>query len=294
MNIYSAGKGEDLMDTGKKSVFLMLAAAFLWSLAGMFIKMIDWEPLAIVCVRSLVVAVSMGFMLREKKIRFSWPLLGAAAAYAVFSYCYVISTKLTTAANAVMMQYTAPVYVALLSGIVLKEKIRKTDWICLAAVLCGMCLFFMDQAGGGSLSGNIIAIGNGISFAVFSICLRFQKEGNPEQSVFLGGLIGFLFGIPFVVGKNLPDVRSLTVIIVAGIVMSVGYRLFTEASKHLSALQSVMLPIIDPVLNPIWVFLAVGECPGLVSLCGAVVVLFAITLRSLLLILSPQGELDKK
>lgn len=152
----------------------------------------------------------------------------------------------------------------------------------------------MDQAGGGSLLGNVIAIGNGIFFAGFSICLRFQKEGNPEQSVFLGGLIDFLFGIPFVVGKNLPDVRSLTVIFLAGIVMSVGYRLFTEASKHLSALQSVMLPVIDPVLNPIWVFLVVGECPGMLSLCGAMIVLFAITLRSLLLILPHQGELDKK
>ena len=144
----------------------MLCTAFLWSLAGVFIKVIEWPPLAIVCTRSLVATITMYLFVRKQKFEWSWPMLAAALSYTAFTYCIILSTKLTTSANAVMMQYTAPIYVAFLSWFFLKEKIRKSDWFCLIAVIGGMALFFMDQMGGGSnLIGNIIAIGNGLSFA---------------------------------------------------------------------------------------------------------------------------------
>lgn len=272
------------MHAKQKAVLLMLCTAFLWSLAGVFIKVIEWTPLAIVCTRSLVATITMYFFIRKQKFEWSWPMLGAALSYAAFTYCIILSTKLTTSANAVMMQYTAPIYVAFLSWFLLKERIRKSDWICLIAVIGGMVLFFMDQMGGSSLIGNIIAIGNGLSFAFLSIFLRLQKSGHPEQSIFLGALLAFLIGIPFTIGHGIPSPKSILVIIIAGIVVSLGYRMFTEASKNLSAMQSVMLPALDPILNPIWVFLVVGERPSATALLGGAIVLIAITLRSLLLI----------
>ena len=272
------------MNKKKQSVILMLATALLWSLAGVFIKVIEWDPIAIVCARSLVASVVMYFFIRGQKFEWSWALIGAALSYTAFTYCIVLSTKLTTSANAVMLQYTAPIYVAFLSYFLLKERIRKSDYICLIIVIGGMCLFFMDQVGGGSLIGNVIGIGNGLSFAFLSIFLRFQKNGHPEQSVFLGGALAFIIGIPFTIGQEIPSMQSIVVIIIAGVVVSLGYRMFTEASKNLSALQSVMLPVIDPVLNPVWVFLVVGEKPGAVSLCGGLIVLLAITVRSLLIV----------
>lgn len=272
------------MNAKQKSVLLMLCTAFLWSLAGVFIKVIEWPPLAIVCTRSLVATITMYLFVRKQKFEWSWPMLAAALSYTAFTYCIILSTKLTTSANAVMMQYTAPIYVAFLSWFFLKEKIRKSDWFCLIAVIGGMALFFMDQMGGGSnLIGNIIAIGNGLSFAFLSIFLRFQRNGHPEQSIFLGTLLAFLIGIPFTIGQNIPSLKSIVVIIIAGIVVSLGYRMFTEASKNLSALQSVMLPVLDPILNPVWVFLIVGERPSATAFLGGVIVLVAITLRSLLL-----------
>ncbi len=271
------------MSTKQKAVLLMLCTAFLWSLAGVFIKIIEWSPLAIVCTRSLVATITMYFFVRKQKFEWSWPMLAAALSYATFTYCIILSTKLTTSANAVMMQYTAPIYVAFLSWFLLKEKIRRSDWLCLIAVIGGMALFFMDQMGSSNLIGNIIAIGNGLSFAFLSIFLRFQKNGHPEQSIFLGTLLAFLIGIPFTIGQSIPSPKSIVVIIIAGIVVSLGYRMFTEASKNLSALQSVMLPVLDPILNPVWVFLIVGERPSITALLGGVIVLVAITLRSLFL-----------
>ncbi len=275
------------MSAKQYSLVLMLMTAFLWSLAGVFIKIIDWDPLAIVCTRSLVATIVMYLFIRKQKFQWSWAMLGAALSYACFTYCIILSTKLTTSANAVILQYTAPIYVAFLSGILLKEHIRKADWLCLAAVIAGMWLFFMDQISGGSVLGNLIGIGNGVSFAFLSIFLRFQKNGHPEQSVFIGGLIAFLIGIPFTINHGIPAPKDILVIIIAGVVVSIGYRLFTEASKHLSALQSVMLPIIDPLLNPLWVFLAVGEKPSLISLFGGIIILCAITIRSLMLMREP-------
>ncbi len=271
------------MSTKQKAVLLMLCTAFLWSLAGVFIKIIEWSPLAIVCTRSLVATITMYFFVRKQKFEWSWPMLAAALSYATFTHCIILSTKLTTSANAVMMQYTAPIYVAFLSWFLLKEKIRRSDWLCLIAVIGGMALFFMDQMGSNNLIGNIIAIGNGLSFAFLSIFLRFQKNGHPEQSIFLGTLLAFLIGIPFTIGQSIPSPKSIVVIIIAGIVVSLGYRMFTEASKNLSALQSVMLPVLDPILNPVWVFLIVGERPSITALLGGVIVLVAITLRSLFL-----------
>ena len=272
-------------------MLMMLLTAFLWSLAGVFIKLIEMDALAIVCMRSFAASLTMLFFIRRKKLPWSWPMLGGALSYMAFTYCIILSTKLTTSATAVMMQYTAPIYVAFFSWMILNERVRRSDWVCLAVVLGGMCLFFLDKMGGGSILGNVIALGNGISFALLSIFLRFQKGGHPEQSIFLGGFLAFLIGIPFTVRSfqsQLPSPRDIAVLVIAGIVVTVGYRLFTEASKSLTALQTVMLPIIDPILNPVWVFLAVGERPGAVSLCGGGIVLAAITIRSLLLIRSPQ------
>ena len=277
------------MEAKKKSVLLMLVTAFLWSLAGVFIKVIRWEPIPIVCIRCLAAAVTMWVFTRKKKVIWSLPLVGAAVSYAAFNYCYVVSTVLTTSANAVMMEYAAPVYVALLSGILLKEKVHKADWICLAAVLSGMLLFLTDQLGEGSILGYVISIGNGISFACFNIFLRMMKEGHKEHSVFLGGFLGFFVGIPFTVGHKLPDSTSMIVLLAAGAVMSIGYLLFIKASQNLTTIQSVMLPVIDPVLNPIWVWLAVREVPSAVSLCGASIVLAAVTVRSLVMLHPKEG-----
>lgn len=145
------------MNQTKKAMLMMLLTAFLWSLAGVFIKLIEMDALAIVCMRSFSASLTMLFFIRRQKLPWSWPMLGGALSYMAFTYCIILSTKLTTSATAVMMQYTAPIYVAFFSWMILNERVRRSDWVCLAVVLGGMCLFFLDKMGGGSILGNVIA-----------------------------------------------------------------------------------------------------------------------------------------
>ena len=140
----------------------------------MFIKLVSWNPLAIAGIRSFFSALVIWTVFGRKSVNFSRPQLIGALGYAGMVTLLVVSTKLTTAANAIFLQYTAPVYVALLSYVILKEKISRGDWWMMGLVFCGMVLFFMDDFSWGSLAGNLCGIGSGISFAAFAIALRLQ------------------------------------------------------------------------------------------------------------------------
>lgn len=272
------------MSASKKAVIFTFITSILWSTSGLFIKLVEWDYLAIVFGKGLFTAIPMYFMVYKQKIVFSRAFISGAISYAAFTYCITLSTKLTTSSNAVLMQYTAPIYVAVLSGFLLKEKVSKMDWTCLGIVILGMVLFFLDKAGGGSALGNFIAIGNGISFAGMAISLRMQQSGNPEQSIFLGNVLAAITSIPFAVRAGMPSFKSVIILIFSGIVLAISYELYSLATKHLTALQSVLIPVLDPVLNPVWVFLAIGEKPGIISLIGGLIILISITIRSLLLV----------
>ena len=269
--------------THKKAILITCIVALMWSLAGLNVKMIHWSGYAIAESRSFLAALLLTPMvLRSGNKKITSYVIGGAVCYAAFNYCFIVSTKLTTSANAIMLQYTAPIYVALLSWVFLKERIRKADLISMAFVFFGMVLFFMDEAGGGSTAGNIVAVFNGITFAGISIFLRLQKDGNPVMSMYLGNIIAAVIGIPFVVRLGLPNGNSLFFLLIAGILSALTFTLDAKASTKLTALEAVLLPIIDPVMNPVWVFLTLGERPGALSLIGAAVVLTAVTVRVLI------------
>lgn len=266
----------------KKAVFMTCFVALLWSLAGFNIKMIHWTPFAIAGARSVIAALILTpIILKSENRRVDRYVLGGAVCYAAFNYCFNISTKLASSAIAIMMQYTAPVYVAVLAWIFLKERITREDIVSLFFVLCGMVLFFMDESAGGSMVGRIVAVFNGISFAGISIFLRLQKDGNPVMSMYLGNIFSGILGIPFIVTAGSMDVLSFLFLLLAGFLCAFTYMLYANASKGLSALEAVLLPIIDPVMNPVWVFLFMGEVPGTKSIFGAVIVLTAVTARVL-------------
>lgn len=266
----------------RKAVFMTCFVALLWSLAGFNIKMIRWTPFAIAGGRSVIAALILTpIILKSENRRVDRYVLGGALCYAAFNYCFNISTKLASSAIAIMMQYTAPVYVALLAWFFLKERITRADIVSLFFVLGGMALFFVDESSGGSMAGRIIAVLNGISFAGISIFLRLQKDGNPVMSMYLGNIFSGILGIPFMVSAGGMDILSVLFLLLAGFLCAFTYMLYANASKGLSALEAVLLPIIDPVMNPVWVFLFMGEAPGAKSIIGAGIVLTAVTVRVL-------------
>lgn len=271
----------------KKALAITCLVAAIWSLAGLNIKLINWPSFAIAGGRSAIATILLIPMV-TKAIRskpdvhvFDKYVIGGAACFIIFNYCFIASTKLTTSAIAIMMQYTSPLYVALLSRYFLKENIYKKDVASIICVLIGIILFFADSEGGGTLVGNIIAIFNGISFAGISIFLRLQKNSIPLLSMFFGNLFAGIVGIPFIAKAGIPDGNSIAFLLLAGCSVALTYALYANASKGLSALETVLLPIIDPVLNPIWVWLFLDEAPGLLSRVGCLIILGAVSLRIL-------------
>ncbi|BER91471.1 DMT family transporter [Atrimonas thermophila] len=266
----------------KQGTFLLLITALMWSTGGMLIKSVPWHPLAIAGTRSAIAALV--FLLYLRHPRFTWSLsqLGGALSYAGTVALFVAATKLTTAAAAILLQYSAPIYVALLSGPVLSEKTTHRDWWAIFTVFGGMLLFFLDKLEGSNLLGNLLAIASGWAFALLAIFLRLQKDGSPFESVLLGNLLTALIGLPFMLRDFPLDLKSVTSLLLLG-TLQIGfpYILYVKAVKMVTALAACLIPIIEPILNPLWVFLVIGESPGRWSLLGGALVICGVTWWSL-------------
>lgn len=248
----------------------------------MLIKSVNAHPLAIAGVRSAIASVVFLLVLGKPKINGSAAQIGAAVSYAGTVIFFVIATKATTAANAIFLQYTAPIYVALLSSWLLKEKPRILDWVTVFVVIGGMTLFFLDNLSTSGVMGNIIAVASGFCFALQVIFLRMQKDGSPWESVFLGNILTAIIGLPFL-SIVWPSATGWVDLLILGVVqLGIPYILYAKAIKHTTALEAILIPVIEPILNPLWVFLLLGERPGPWSIVGGFIVLAAITIRCVL------------
>lgn len=248
----------------------------------MLIKGVDWPPLAVAGGRGLIAAVFLAATTRGR-LKFTWsPVqLGAALAYAGCTTAFVLATKLTTAANAVLLQYTAPVWVALLGAWFLQERPTRADWLAIAAALAGMALFFGDQLAVSGALGNAVGIASSFCFAAMAVLMRKQKDASPLESIILGNLLAFFIGVPAMLSAPLPSTVGWGALLLLGIVqLGVSYHFYARAIRHITALEAVLIPVIEPVLNPVWVFLLLGERPGRYAIAGGLLVLAAVTLRS--------------
>ncbi len=180
-----------------RAVALVFVAAVMWSTGGLFIKSIDWNPLAIAGGRSLVAALFMLVVVGKPRLTRSRALWIGAVAYAATVIGFVLANKLTTSANAILLQFSAPIYVALLGAWLLGERVTRRDWIAIFLSLGGMALFFLDRLSTGSLLGNIIAIISGVTLAALVVALRIQKDSRPEYTILLGNALTALIGLPF-------------------------------------------------------------------------------------------------
>ena len=267
----------------RKSVGLLLLTALGWSLGGVLMKSVDWPPFAVGGGRGLVAAVFL-LAVRGRSLRFTWtPLqLGTALAFAGCTVLFAATTKLTTAANAILLQYTAPVWVALLGAWLLGERARRADWWTIAVTFAGMGVFFYDGLKFNNLTGILLAVASGVSFAVMIVLLRKQGPGSTIEAVILGNLLGFVIGLPSICTAPWPDQRSLVALLLLGVVqLGIPYLLYSRAIKHVTALEAVLIPVIEPILNPLWVLLVIGERPSPLALLGGAIVLGAVTWRAM-------------
>lgn len=241
-------------------------------------------------VRSTVASLVLLLVLKRPRITWSLAQVGAAVSTAATGILFVTATKNTTAANAILLQYTAPIYVALFGAAFLKERTRLYDWITVVVVIGGMALFFVDRLNMNGLLGNIAAVASGITFAFFAIFMRMQKDGSPLESILLGSLLTAVVGLPFLY-HSVPDAGGWIKLTILGVVQNgLPYILYAKAIKDASALEAVLIPILEPLLNPVWVFVLLGEEPGVWSLVGGLIVLSAVTVNCIVAVL-PKDQL---
>lgn len=271
-----------------KSLLLLVLTAILWSFGGLLIKLVDWNPMAIAGMRSAIAALMILALIRKLSFNFSFAQIAGTIAYAGTVIMFVWANKLTTAANAILLQYTAPIYVAILGAWLLKERVRPSDWATIAMVLGGMVLFFLDDLEAGSLLGNILAVLSGLSFAVTILCLRSQKAATPLLTVFWGNVLTAVIGLPFMF-SSMPGASSWLGLLLLGIFqLGLSYIFYTIAIKKVTALEATLIPVIEPLLNPVFVLIGMGEIPGPWSLAGGAIVLVSVTLRCVYAVLKPQ------
>lgn len=261
----------------------LVATALLWSLGGLLIKMVSWNPMAISGGRSLIAALIMLIILKKPRLNNKYIIYGALA-YSCTVILFVLSNKLTTAANAILLQYTAPIYVAFMGKWFLKEKTSTIDWLTILAVFTGIILFFMDDLTTQNALGNVLALISGVSFGLMPLLLRKQKNETPMESVFWGNVLTALIGIPFMFGP-LPDFQSFTGIVLLGVFqIGLSYILYSYAIKNVTALEAILITVIEPILNPFWVLIALHEKPGTMAIWGGAVVIISILARNIIIL----------
>lgn len=277
---------------------LLLLTAILWSSGGVLIKGVDLHPLAIAGLRSFFAFLFLIMVFGPGKgVKKDWTFWGAVFAYAGTVICFTVATKWTTAANAILLQSTAPLYVAVLSIFYLNEKPNRTDLISLVGVLIGLVFFFQGDIEVENMRGNVMGL---IAGAFFGFFIAFTRKGGKSlalSSVVWGNLLAALAAIPTFLptGEPLPDqvdfpIRSiyptlgeLGRLCATGVLqLGVPYLFYSRAIGLIPALQANLILLLEPILNPIWVFLFLGEAPSGWALFGGAIVLLSVTGKTLL------------
>ena len=256
------------------SYILLITAALMWSLGGIFIKLVDLNPMGIAGIRSLGAAVVL--LIYIKKPRWYWNryFLTGVLAYAAMVVLYVLSIRLTTAANAIFLEFTAPIYVVAFSYFLLNEKINRFDMLTMVIIFLGMGLFFMDELTFYGFWGNIMALVAGVCLALVTVLIRKEKE-SAFEIVFYGNVLTSIICFTFII-EGLSNSTQLDWLIIFGLgifQLGIPYILYTTALKYVSALDAILVGMLEPILNPIWVYIFIGEAMGEWAFIGAALVI---------------------
>lgn len=271
--------------------FLVLCAV-LWSSSGLFIKLTRWQPLSILCLRSLfAAAVLLTFLalrrragMQDASLRSPLTRLEIIGALCYFGtqFAFVTSTKLTTAANAIFLQYTAPLYVLLFGWLFLRERPRRADWLTMPLVFAGLLLFLGEGFTlSGDIRGDLLAAFSGVLLAGMMIATRGQGA-LPARTFLLGMAAGALIGLPSLLRETFAPADFAMVAYLGVFQMGLALVFYSLAIVHVPALEATLILTLEPVLNPVWVFLVIGEKPGPLALIGGVLVVAAVVGRAAL------------
>ncbi len=257
------------------SPFLILAEAVCFSLGGLIVKSIPWGSMAINGGRSLIagVVILLYMHLRGHKLVVNRSVLLGGTMMCATSILYVFANKLTTAASAIILQYTAPVFIILYSWLWFRQKPDKWDIAAIPVIAIGVLCFFMDSISGGSLLGNLLALLSGMTFAVVFM-MKMLPGSDTLSSVFMGCVIGAILGVPSILQETDFTMPTMGALLALGVFQfACAYICMAEGLEHTPPLTASLISTLEPILNPIWAALFLHEAMGTTALIGAAIVI---------------------
>ena len=272
--------------TQKIGTAQMLACSLLWSMAGIMFKYIPWNGVVIASLRAAIAgAVVLAFIrVRGMELSVSAKTIPTGIAKGLTCLLFVVANKMTTAANAIVLQYTAPVFLLLFSALIYGRRFSRADVTAVGLTLAGISLFFLGQFDAGRMIGNLIAVAAGASMGVMYMLMGEVTESERLSSVLIGEAFTFLVGVPFLFlyPPAVTAVPAAFIVILGIFQLGIPYILYSLAAGKCSPLACCLLGALEPLLNPLWVLIFYGEKPGVFALIGGAVVIATVTVWSML------------
>ena len=261
----------------------MLGCAVLWSIAGIFIKLVDANPFVIAGFRSLFACLTISFSMLIFKIRFRFTKRSVmnGIIMCVLFFMFVCSNKLTTAANAIVLEFTSPIFLMIFSVIILKKKFRRIDILVTLVALIGISFCFADKLEGGYIWGNIVAVGSGAVQALMYLFVGETKDDDERLTgIWLGQFLTAVIGVAFIpFTENVLNGKAFVALVILGVFqLGIAYVLYWKSAGNCPAIACALISAAEPILNPIWVAIFDGERPGPVAILGGIIVIAAVTL----------------
>jgi drug/metabolite transporter (DMT)-like permease len=269
-----------------------IIAAILWSTGGMFVKLLSLDAFNILFYRSLYAALTFVLIFRGRLLKVNKLSLVSIFFYAPLLITFVHATKLTSAANAIFLQYTAPAFILILEPWLTRKRISKRNLITVILCMTGMSLFFMhDFSSAGDLTGTLLALAGGVVLTGLLLSQRLNDAAYQPGAVFWGNILVCMVTLPWALQSPFPVPDEQVILATLGIgQLGLGFAFFVYGQKHLPAIESALISMLEPILNPLWVMLLIGEIPGIWSLAGGALILITLTGRMLINYYYPENQ----
>lgn len=267
-----------------KGRLCIIATALLWGLAGVCVKSIPWNSISIMASRCGIGIIMFGILRKSLKVKFNKYTLAGAVMMSITGILYMMSIKLTTAATAIVLQYTAPIFVFLFSVFFQKKKPKLIETVIVLMVFGGCVLSFIDEIDTTRLLGNILGLASGVSFAA-QIILFSDKRADSDDGMYLSNIISFVVCMPFMFfDRNMAFSGEIIFwVLVLGIFQyGLANIFYARGCQIINKIETSLLLTIEPVFNPIPVLLVTGEKPGPLAIVGFVIVIAGVTLYGVL------------
>lgn len=272
-------------DQHRLAIWSTVIAAILWSTGGLFVKLLTLDAFTILFYRSFYAALLFIIIFRKQLLKVNKLTFVSALFYAPLLICFVSATKLTTAANAIFLQYTAPAFILILEPFFVRTKLLKINVITVILTFLGMILFLFDDfSNPENIWGIILALGSGVVLTGLLLSQKMNAPVYQPGAVFWGNILVCLITLPWFIQNPYPDVTQNSYLLILGFgQLGLGFALFVYGQKHLPAIESSLISMLEPVLNPIWVIIWYGEIPGLFAVAGGTLILITLIYRMLYL-----------